>query len=143
MIFASALPGSVVLWGVTVAVGMVVGLVGWNLRRAIKENDNTHAAMTEERARRDAAVDGRIEKLIGAVEAEREARHQFLSQLGDRVWAVQSDLKENYPTRRETMRQFGTLCQKLDRHHADLSGKIEALPCRTPACPGGGNPSGS
>jgi membrane protein implicated in regulation of membrane protease activity len=109
--------------------GSVLGLVAWSLRRLVNQNDGVHRALSDR-------IDEQVANLTVAVEAEREARHQFHGQLGDRVWQVNSDLKENYQPRREGLRLFGSLAQTIEQQHREIMARLDGLPCRLPKCPG-------
>ena len=123
---------SLILIAVNVGVGVGIGIVGWLVRRLIGQLDGRIDRQDDQiRLAEDKAAAAGVE-----IAAEREARHATFGQLNDRLWGLNSELKENYAPRRENLRQFGTLCQKIDRHHADLTDRMEALPCRTPSCPG-------
>jgi len=79
--------------------------------------------------------DDKLAKVEAAVDAEKDARHQATAAAGDRLWQVNADLKENYPSRRETMKQYGTLCQNISKLGEELGRKIDELPCHQVACP--------
>lgn len=118
---------SVILTVVNVLLAMGLGYITWSMRRFVRLNDEKINHQ-----------DSKIDKLTGAIEAERETRHQYFAQLTDRVWGVSADIKENYHPRREALRQFGTLCQKIDSLSKDLTGRMDSLPCRSLApksCP--------
>jgi len=70
------------------------------------------------------------------LEAERETRHQFHREQEARLWALNSDLKENYELRRDAMRLYGTLTQNQNKNQRELLERIDTLPCHAPACPG-------
>ena len=53
-----------------------------------------------------------------------------------RLWALNSDLKENYELRRDAMRLYGTLTQNQNKNQRELLERIDTLPCHAPACPG-------
>lgn len=126
----------VVLLIVNILIGLAVAIIGWSLRRLVDRNDDEHAAQTT-----------KLDTLARVVEAEREARHQLHNDLsrelaetnrtlGDRVWGVNADLKENYQTRREGLRLYGNLAQKLDANQRELLDKLDGLPCKEASCPG-------
>ena len=69
------------------------------------------------------------------LKAEREARHALAADQTDRTHVLEADLKENYPQRRETMRQFGTTIQRLDALRVEIIAEIKGLPCVGPRIP--------
>ena len=94
----------------------------------------------------DADLSAKIEKLVDALSAEREARHTGEKDAADRAFSVAQTLAADYAPRRETLSQFGSLVQRLDvmrQESTDRIGqvveKIEALPCKnwTGTGPGG------
>lgn len=114
----------VVLCLVNLALGVALIASIGSARRLIRQNDEAHKGQQQQ-----------IDQLIGAIAAEREARHESRKELDDRIWGVQADLKENYPPRRETLRQFGTLVQKIDALGSQINGRLDDLPCTKPSCP--------
>lgn len=121
------------VFNVLMAVGFTVG--AFSVRRLVRQNDDEHRQMAERSDQQDERIDRSLEKLLSTVEAEREARHQLASSTSDRDWQINADLKENYQTRREGLRLYGSLVQKLDQMHHDIRADLRELPCNTPRCP--------
>lgn len=139
--------GGMVLLLVNVLLAVAGGIIAWSSRRLVARNDEDHRQIivkVEELARETGEridqhrdrVDLRIGALTDAVAAEREARHSSHKGVDDKTWQINTDLKENYAPRREVMRLFGSLAQRLDQQHRDVIERLDGLPCKRPACPG-------
>jgi hypothetical protein len=153
----------IALWLVSLMQIGALAFIGFSFKRLVSKNDEAHEAICEkinktvadhavekrelaglvaktvaDQAQESRDLDARIDKLLEAIAAEREARHASHKSVDDRVWALNGELKESYQPRREGMRLYGSLAQKMDRQHTELMDKIEALPCvrPQPACPG-------
>lgn len=114
----------IVLLVFNVMLGAAIIIIQFSMRRLVTQNDESHDRLTKA-----------IEKIAADISAEREARHDTFKDLNDRVWSLNTDLKENYQTRREGMREYGTLAQTLNAHHKEVMDKIDALPCKAASCP--------
>lgn len=110
---------TLILVAANLIVGVAVGAIGWSLRRLVRQNDEMHA--------RDAA---RVDKLLEAIAAERDSRHEGDHAVDTRVWQLHSELPERYQTRHEGMRLYGALSRKTDAHHRELMDRLDGLPCR-------------
>jgi len=117
--------GAVVLFLLNFIVLVLMALSAWSLRRVVRDNDQSHQDIRRE-----------ISALTESVAAEREDRHQSLSDISNRLWSVNADVKENYQTRREGMRLYGSLIRNLNAMGDRLEAKLDALPCMEAKCPG-------
>lgn len=104
----------VVLLIVNVIIGIVSSIVAFSVRRLVD----------------------RIDKIDDESKARLEGERKERVELERRLWELNADMKENYQTRREGLRQFGSLMQKLDTHRDEIMNKIDGLPCTQVACPG-------
>lgn len=121
------------VFNVLMAIAFCVGAFG--VRRLVRQNDQEHRDLSERSDRQDEKIERSLEKLIATVEAEREARHQLAQTTGERDWQLNADLKANYQTRREGLRLYGSLVQKLDAVTDEIKTMLRELPCNTPRCP--------
>jgi hypothetical protein len=112
----------VVILLVNLVILCAYAFAAWSMRRLVRQNDEEHKTMQQR-------TETGLDKLADAMQAERDARHQSFHGAEDRVWGLNTDLKENYQTRREGLRLFGTLSQKLDAQHRELIEAINRLPC--------------
>lgn len=133
---------SLVLLVVNVMLVVASTIIIFSVRRMVAQNDSAHSALHERcdtlqhRAdEREERLDARLEKLADALSAEREQRHQCAGAIEQKLWGMNADLKEHYPTRRETMRQYGTLVQTINDMSADIGNRLDELPCRQVRCP--------
>jgi hypothetical protein len=79
-----------------------------------------------------ATTNQQVSTLSAAISSEREDRHADFRSLTERDGRDETNLAENYPKRRETIRQFATLMQRMNEQHAEVIGEIKALPCVGP-----------
>jgi len=116
---------------VNVVVTIVLGVIGYAVKRMIAQNDLEHQAMNKamDDFRRDIA-------------AEREARNQFHLQVIERIGSTDKDLAANYEKKVDAMTRFGNLVVAIDRNHRETMNEVKEvrrdvaeLPCHNTPCP--------
>jgi len=111
----------IVLLIFNVLLSIAVTIIGFSVRRLVGQNDRGHDDLAK-----------KIDQLAEAVSGEREARHALFRELSANQRQTDLNIAENYPQRRETMRQFGTMIQRLESAEKTLGEKIDRLPCVGP-----------
>jgi hypothetical protein len=121
---------------------LLMAALGFWFRRWLGDNDKVHGELVKaiqdlrsdvgdkletERNRQvedDKDLEDKLSRLIDALSAEKDARVNDIKAEGEKLWKLREELSHDYASRRESMRQYGTLLQAINR-----------LPCHRPSCP--------
>jgi len=116
---------------VNIVVTIVLGVIGYAVRRMIAQNDLEHQAMNKS-----------MEEFRRDITAERDARHAFHLQISERIAASDKDVAVNYEKKVDAMTRFGNLVVALDRNHRETMTEVKEtrrevaeLPCHNTPCP--------
>ncbi len=93
---------------ITLVLGLIVASLRWTVNRLISANDSDHQR-----------TDQRIEQLIAALAAEREARHADIAA----VTAETAAVKEERPRRGEIITHYAALSQQV----GDVAERVAGL----------------